>query len=317
LADMLKLLQKEIIVPAAADKKLFIMAPVWMLTMVLGAFSVLPVTNNWAGAGTQSGVLYSLAMISSKILGIFLAGWASNNKYARLGALRAVAQAVSYEVPLMLGILCVTIVSRSLDLQVISWQQGIWCQDPTLWKHSCFLGIPGLKITHWGGIFAWNICKMPPLFLAYFIFFIASLAASNRAPFDLAEAESELVGGYHTEYSGLLWAWFMLAEYGMMLLVSLLGVVLFWGSWNTPFPNIGVLRLADWTSGYSNAWLGGMWGVFWLFSKAIMITFLQMWVKWSFPRLRLDQTMRLCWMYLVPIALVLLLITLWWQLLIL
>jgi NADH-quinone oxidoreductase subunit H len=318
LADMIKLLQKEIIIPAAADKKLFLLAPIWTLTMVLAAFAVLPVTSHWSGAPTHMGVLYSLAMVSLKVLGILVAGWASHNKYARLGALRAVAQMISYEVPLVLSILCVLVISQTLDLQVISFQQGIWQQlvQPAP-QTSYFLGLPGLTINQWGGIFAWNIFRMPVLLLAYGIFFIASLAASNRTPFDLVEAESELVGGYYTEYSGLLWAWFMLAEYGMMLLMSLLGVMLFLGSWNTPFPNLGFLQLALWTSGHPGTWLGSLWAAFWLFTKAMVIIFLQMWLKWTLPRLRVDQLMRLCWVYLIPIALGLLVITVWWQLLIL
>jgi NADH-quinone oxidoreductase subunit H len=318
LADMLKLIQKEIIIPTAADKKLFLLAPIWVLTMVVTAFAVLPVTSRWGGAATQGGLLYALAIPSLKMLGIFIAGWASNNKYARLGALRAIAQLFAYEVPLLLSILCVVIVSHSLDLQIISLQQGnSWPQGIDLAQHSYFLGIPGFKITHWGGIFSWNIFRMPSLFFAYIIFFIASLAASSRTPFDLTEAESELVGGYHTEYGGLLWAWFMLAEYSMMLLLSLLGVILFWGSWHTPFPNWGMLRLADWTSGCSNVWLSNIWGFFWLLAKALIISFFKIWVKWSLPRLHVEQMLYFCWVYLVPMGLVTLLITLWWQVLIL
>jgi NADH-quinone oxidoreductase subunit H len=318
LADMIKLLQKELIIPGAADKKLFLLAPIWILTMVLAAFAVLPVTSNWSGAPTQMGVLYSLAMISLKVLGILVAGWASHNKYARLGALRAVAQMISYEVPLVLSILCVLVISQTLDLQVISFQQGIWQQlvQPVP-QTSYFLGLPGLTFNQWGGIFAWNVFRMPVIILAYAIFFVTSLAASNRTPFDLVEAESELVGGYYTEYSGILWAWFMVAEYGMMILMSLLGVVLFLGSWNTPFPNLGFLKLALWTSGHPGTWVGSLWAAFWLFTKAMTIIFLQIWIKWTLPRLRVDQVMRLCWVYLIPIALGLLVITIWWQLLIL
>ena len=314
LADLLKLLQKEIIIPTAADKKLFLLAPIWILTTVLAGFAVLPITSDWAGAKTSIGVLYILACISLKVLGILVAGWASHNKYARFGALRAVAQLVSYEVLLVLSILCVLVISQTMDLQMISQQQGIG-QAATI--NNYFWGIPGLGIHSLGGIFAWNIFRMPLLGLAYGLFFVASLAACNRSPFDLAEAESELVGGYHTEYTGLLWAWMMLAEYGLLLLMSLLGTVLFLGSWNTPFPNLGACQLALWTSGYPGTWLGNLWSAFWLLTKAILVTFMQMWVKWTFPRLRFDQMMRLCWVYFVPVGLLLLLMIIWWQLLIL
>ena len=317
MADLLKLLQKESIIPTAADKKLFVLAPVWIFTSVLAAFAVLPITSTWAGAPTATGVLYLLAMVSLEVIGILVAGWASHNKYARLGALRAVAQIISYEVPLGLSVLCVIVVSQTLDLQAISSQQGIWQSLASPTQPSYLLGIKGLPITQWGGLLAWNIFRMPCLCLAYVIFFIASLAACNRAPFDLPEAESELIGGYHTEYSGLYWAWMMLSEYGLVLLMSLLGTILFLGSWNTPLPNLGPLKLAVWTSGHPGTLAGSLWTGFWLFAKAILIILVQMWIRWTFPRLRLDQLMRLCWIYLTPAALLLLLITVWWQLLIL
>lgn len=316
-ADLLKLLQKESVIPTAADKKLFVLAPVWIFTTVLAAFAVLPITSAWTGAPTATGVLYLLAMVSLEVIGILVAGWASHNKYARLGALRAVAQIISYEVPLGLSVLCVIIVSQTLDLQAISWQQGIWQPLAPPTQPSYLLGIKGLAVTQWGGLLAWNIFRMPCLCLAYVIFFIASLAACNRAPFDLPEAESELIGGYHTEYSGLYWAWMMLSEYGLMLLMSLLGTILFLGSWNTPLPNLGLLKLAVWTSGHPGTLVGSLWTGFWLFAKAILTILVQMWIRWTFPRLRLDQLMRLCWIYLTPAALLLLLITVWWQLLIL
>lgn len=314
IADVLKLLQKEAIIPTAADKKLFIIAPAWIFTTAIAAFAVMPVTNAWAGAPTTAGIPYLLAMVSLKVMGILVAGWAAHNKYARLGALRAIAQLISYEVPLGLSILCVILVSQTLDLQAISIQQGIW--QPTT-SPTYLLGIKGIDTSSWGGMLAWNIFRMPCLSLAYVVFFIASLAACNRAPFDLPEAESELIGGFHTEYAGLRWAWIMLAEYSLMLLMSLLGTVLFLGSWNTPLPNIGPFKLAVWTSGQPGTLAGSLWASFWLLAKAILIILVQMWIRWTFPRLRFDQLMHLCWLYLTPAALVLLLITVWWQLLIL
>ncbi len=310
-ADLLKLLQKEAIVPAAANKRLFVVAPAWMFTTVLAAFAVLPVTNAWTGAPTATGALYLLAMASLEVIGILMACWASHNKYARLGAMRAVSQIIAYEVPLSLSVLCVVVASQSLDLQTISWQQGIESHTPSLSTPVYCLGIKSIEVKCWGGLLAWNVFQVPSLFFVYVIFFIASLAACHRAPFDLPESESELIGGYHTEYGGLRWAWMMLSEYGMMLLMSLLGTILFLGSWNTPLPNIGSLSLAVWTSGQPSTLASHLWAGFWLFFKALCIIFVQMWIRWTFPRLRFDQLMCLCWQYLAPAALLLLLVTIW------
>jgi NADH-quinone oxidoreductase subunit H len=310
-ADLLKLLQKEAIVPTAANSKLFSLAPAWMFTTVVAAFAVLPVTNAWSGAPTATGVLYLLAMASLEVLGILIAWWASHNKYALLGAMRAISQIISYEVPLSLSVLCVVVASQTLDLQTISWQQSTGNAALGLVSPIYFLGIKSIEVTHWGGLLAWNIFRVPSLFLVYIIFFIASLAACHRAPFDLPESESELIGGYHTEYGGLRWGWIMLSEYSMMLLMSLFGVILFLGSWNSPLPNIGRLSFAAWTSGQPHTLAGHLWSSFWLFSKALGVIFVQMWIRWTLPRLRFDQLMRLCWQYLTPAALVLLLATIW------
>lgn len=316
LADLLKLLQKENIVPTAANKVLFVLAPVWIFVVVFAAFAVLPVTNAWRGAPTAIGALYLLAMTSLEGIGLFAAGWAANNKYTRLGAMRSLLQFIAYEVPLVLSVLSVLIVSQTLDLQAIAAQQGpgahVGSSIPTY-----FMGIKGINVAHWGGVLAWNIVRMPPLCLAYVIFFLTSLAACHRAPFDLPEAESELIGGYHTEYSGLRWAWLMLSEYSMLLLMSLLGVVLFLGGWHTPLPNFPGLPLGSWTSGVSGTLAGHLWSGYWLFSKAILVILAKMVIRWTLPRLRFDQVIRLCWQYLTPAALLLFLTTLWWQLLIL
>jgi len=312
LADLLKLLQKESMVPTAADKVLFVVAPAWIFVVVFAAFAVLPVTHTWCGAPTATGVLYLLAMASLESMGIFVAGWASHNKYARLGAMRALLQFVAYEVPLGLSVLSVLIVSQTLDLQAIAAQQGPSASVPIY-----LLGLKGINVAQWGGVLAWNIFRMPPLCLAYAVFFVASLVACHRAPFDLPEAESELIGGYHTEYSGLRFAWLMLAEYSMLLLMSLLGVILFLGGGHTPLPNLPGLPLAIWTSGSPGTWVGHFWAGGWLFSKALCVILVQMGIRWTFPRLRVDQVIRLCWQYLTPAALLLCLVTLWWQLLIL
>lgn len=320
-ADLLKLLQKEDIVPAAADKKLFLIAPLIIFTAVFAGFAVLPLTSSIAGSAAEVGVFYLLAIISLDVIGLLMAGWGSNSKFSLFGAMRSVAQIISYEIPLGLTVLCVVMLSQSLNLQEISFQQGIWinhhAQSLAEEEVNYLFGIKALNIdvTNWGGIFTWNIIRMPLFFIVYIIFFIASLAECNRAPFDLPEAESEIIGGFHTEYSGFRWAFIMLAEYGMMLLVSFLGVILFLGSWNTPFPNIGSIPLAEWTSGTPGTWAGNLWGAFWLISKAMAIIFIQMWVRWTYPRLRVDQLMTLGWKYLTPAALVLLLITGIWRLL--
>ena len=311
-ADLLKLLQKESIVPAAADKRLFVLAPAWTLVVVMAAFAVLPVTPTWHGAPTATGVLYLLAMAGLEVVGIWVAGWASHNKYARLGAMRALLQFMAYEVPLGLSVLSVVMVSQTLNLATIAAQQG-----PDASVSAYFLGIKGLDVSQWGGILAWNIVRMPPLGLAYAIFFVASLAACHRAPFDLPEAESELIGGYHTEYGGLRWAYLMLSEYSMLLLMSLLGVLLFWGGWHSPLPNLPGLPLGTWTSGVPGTWAGRLWASSWLWAKTLLVVGIKMTIRWTFPRLRFDQVMRLCWQYLTPFALALTLVTLCWQLCIL
>lgn len=315
-ADLLKLLQKEDIVPQAADKRLFKIAPLIIFTAIFAGFAIIPLTPGMIGSGAQVGVFYLLAIISLDVIGILIAGWSSNSKFALFGALRAVAQMISYEIPLGLSVLCVVMISQSLDLQEISYQQGIlWPAIAADARNYLFgLKVTGVDITGVGGFLCWNIFRAPLLLPAFLIFFIASLAESNRAPFDLPEAESELVGGYHTEYSGFRWAMLMLSEYAMMLLVSLLGAVLFLGSWNTPLPNIGAVRLAEWTSGLPGSWPAHLWGAFWLISKAFALVFVQMWVRWTYPRLRVDQLMNLCWKYLIPAALLLVLLSGVWRL---
>lgn len=318
LADILKLIQKEDIVPASADKLPYRMAPPLIFVAVFAGFSVIPVTPTLIGAGVQTGVFFLLAIVSLDVIGILMAGWSSNNKFSLYGAMRSVAQIVSYEIPVGLCVLCVVMISQTLDLQEISYQQGIWMHLHTkLGNETNYLfGLKatGIDVTQIGGFLTWNIFRMPLLFVAYIIFFIATLAECNRAPFDIPEAESELVGGYHTEYSGFRWAMIFLAEYGMMLLVSLLGAVLFLGSWNTPLPNIGSLRLADWTSGAPGTVYGNVTAVFWLMVKGLGAVLVQIWVRWTYPRLRVDQLMYLCWKVLTPVMLIILFICGLWRL---
>lgn len=301
IADLVKLIQKEDIVPKLADKRLFLIAPCIIFIAIFSGYAVLPLgpSEYLQGSKAEVGIFYLLAIVSVDIIGILMAGWASNNKYSLFGAMRSVAQIISYEIPLALSIVCVVMVSQTLSLQEISLQQGIYGHEPNYLFGLKFLAI---DVSQVGGIFTWNIVRVPFFFVIYVIFFIATLAESNRAPFDLPEAESELVGGFHTEYSGMRWALIFLSEYGMMLLVSFLGAILFWGSWNTPLPNLGFLTLADWTSGEPESISGMAWGMFWLILKAYLGIFVQIWIRWTYPRLRVDQLMYLTWKVLTPFA---------------
>lgn len=288
LADILKLIQKEFITPLSADKILFAAAPVIIFMAVFLGFMVMPWAPGLAPAGLHLGIFFVMAIISIDAIGILMAGWGSHNKFSLLGAMRAVAQMVSYEIPVGLTLLSVVMIAQSLNLQTIAADQGILSEGKLL-----FFGI--WNVTHVGGFLAWNVFQAPHLLLAYIIFFIASLAECNRAPFDIPEAESELVGGFHTEYGGLRFAFIFLAEYAMMFLVAMIGVVVFLGGWNTPLPNIGAVKLADWTTGSG-------WGVFWTLAKTLLIVGVQIWIRWTLPRLRADQLMSLCWKVLIPLA---------------
>ena len=314
-ADLLKLLQKEDIINDKADKKLFVLGPILIFVAIFSGFSVLPLTSEWTGSSTEVGIFFMLAIISLDVLGVLMAGWGSNSKYSLLGAMRAVAQIISYEVPLVLSILCVLVISQTLDLQEIAYQQSVFVQEvlPEYKNYLFGLSQLGVDVTNIGGVLTWNIVRFPLSIFAFIVFFICILAESNRAPFDLPEAESELIGGFHTEYSGFRWAFLMLSEYGMMLLLSILGAVLFFGAWNSPFPNLGTFKLAEWTSGSPGTFLAIVLGIFWLLTKAFLIIFLQMWVRWAFPRLRVDQLMSLAWKYLTPFSLILLFIASVWR----
>ncbi len=300
-ADLLKLVQKEDIIPAKADKVFFKAAPFLIFIATLAGFVVVPLSSAFQPAGLQTGVFFLLAIISLDVIGVLMAGWSSNNKYALFGAMRAIAQVVSYEIPVGLAVLSVVMFCQTLDLQEICFQQSP-------------LGANAKGLQSLGGIFAWNIVKAPYLIVAYVVFYIGTLAECNRAPFDIPEAESELVAGFHTEYSGFRFAKFFLAEYGMMILVSLLGAILFFGGWNSPFPNIGNFTLGNWTNGTIGTLSGHIWGAFWLVSKAFFAMLIQVWVRWTFPRIRIDQMMSLCWKYLTPFGLLSVVISAIWRL---
>lgn len=311
-ADLLKLIQKEDIVPSAAQKRLFLLAPWIIFLSIFGAFSVIPLSSGtWLqGSQTEMGVMLFMGIVSLDTLGILLAGWTSNNKYSLLGAIRSAAQLVSFEIPLGLTILCVVMVSGSLNLQDIAGQQGIFSPDV---QYLFGIKALGIEVQGIGGILTWNVVRMPFFFILFIIYFIASLAEANRAPFDIPEAESELVGGFHTEYAGMRWALLFLSEYGMMLLVSILGVILFWGAWYSPLPNVGSVRLADWTNGVPGSIHATILGFVWLMLKSYVLIALQMWIRWTLPRLRVDQFMHLCWKVLIPFTLAFIAISAFWS----
>ncbi len=299
IADILKLLQKEFITPSAADKALFIIAPVVIFTAVFIGYSVVPWAPDFIPANTNTGLFFLMAVVSIDAIGILMAGWGSNNKYSLLGSIRAIAQMVSYEIPVGLCLIAAVMITQTLNLNDIAYLQGIESPNSIF-----FFGF--WDVTEIGGIFAWHIFQAPHLLIVYVIFFLATLAECNRAPFDIPEAESELIGGFHTEYGGIKFAFLFLAEYAMMFLVAILGVVIFLGAWNTPLPNIGGLRLADWTTG-----LG--WGLFWTFSKSLLIVGIQIWIRWTLPRFRADQLMILCWKILIPVSFLCIAISGFWR----
>jgi len=296
-ADILKLLLKEHIVPSAADKFLFALAPLMVFISVFAGFCAIPWMPGGMIAPLNTGILFIIAIISMEVFGILMAGWGSNNKYALLGSVRAVSQMVSYEIPSALALLSAIILCGTLDLNAISLAQGLYAEVPR-----------GL------GFLDWNIFRYPHLIFSFIIFFVSILAESNRAPFDIPEAESELVAGFHVEYSGFRFALFMLAEYAIMLLLSLIAVLVFLGGWNTPFPDLGFLQMGTWTSGTPGTLSGILWATFWLMSKSLFLVLTMMWVRWTFPRVRADQLMYICWKVLVPAGLALMGISSLWKL---
>lgn len=324
LADILKLIQKETIVHATASRWLFLFAPLLVFVSVFAGFAFVPLAPGLVGSAAGAGVLFLLALVSVDVVGLLMAGWASNNKYALLGSFRAVAQIISYEIPAGLSILAVVMLFGTLSLSDITLQQGVLSPRPTY-----FLGL--WDVTAHGGIFSWAIFQYPHLIVVFIIFFVAGLAEANRAPFDIPEAESELVSGFHTEYSGFRFAVLMLAEYGMMLLVALVATTLFLGGWNTPLPNLialpeGVqpgdlspwqmltgLQLGYLTTGMPGSPGGIFWGMFWTLSKSFALVGVMMWLRWTLPRLRADQLLVLCWKYLTPIAFVCILLSALWK----
>lgn len=266
LADGLKALTKEVIVPAASNRYLFVIAPILTLAPALAAWAVIPFSQDWVLANVNAGVLYIFAMSSLAVYGVLIAGWASNSKYALLGALRSAAQTISYEIAMGFAFVGVLMAAGSLNLQEIILKQE-------------------------GGLWHWFALPLLPLLVVYWI---SAVAETNRAPFDVAEGESEIVAGFHVEYSGIAFAVFFLAEYANMILVATITAILFFGGWLSPFQGIPYLETLF-------AWVPG---IAWLLMKVSFFLYLYLWMRATFPRYRYDQIMRLGWKVLIPVTLV-------------
>jgi NADH-quinone oxidoreductase subunit H len=272
LADGIKLVSKEDLVPAAADSMLFRVAPYIVVVASFAAFVVIPFSDGWTAQALEVGLFLGLAILSLEVLGIILAGYSSGSKWSLFGGMREAAQMVSYEVPLGLTAVIPVVAAGSMNLNEIANMQS-------------------------GMFWNWFIFHDPFTFIAFFVFFTVTLASNKRAPFDLAEAESELVGGFHTEYSGMRWSFFFLAEYASMFFVSMLGIILFCGGWWTGIAPIDQ-AVADNLGGYPLRVLGFLV----LMVKSGILVTVQIWVRWTLPRLRIDQVMTTCLKYLVPIS---------------
>jgi NADH-quinone oxidoreductase subunit H len=259
IADGVKLLLKEIIIPTGSNKFLFVLAPIMALAPALAAWAVVPFNDGMALTNVNAGLLYILAMTSLGVYGIIIAGWASNSKYAFLGAVRSAAQIVSYEIAMGFALVCVLMVAQSMNLgDIVRGQHG------------------NLGALNWYFI---------PLFPMLLVYLISGVAETNRAPFDMAEGESEIVAGFHVEYSGMAFALFFLAEYANMILIAFLTSIMFLGGWLSPLP-----FLPD--------------SFIWLLGKASFILFLFLWFRATFPRYRYDQLMRLGWKVFIPLTII-------------
>lgn len=265
-ADVIKMFCKEIIIPTASNRYLFILAPILTIAPALAAWAVVPFGQGLVLANINAGLLYLFTMGSLAVYGVLVAGWAANSKYAFFGALRAAAQTISYEIAMGFAIVGVLLAADSINLQDIVLKQQ-------------------------GGFWHWYWLPLLPLFVTYWI---CGVAETNRAPFDVAEGESEIVAGFHVEYSGITFGVFFLAEYMNMILVSVIATLLFLGGWLSPFQGIpGLAPVFAWVP-----------GIFWLLLKACCFLFLFLWLRATFPRYRYDQIMRLGWKVLIPVTLV-------------
>jgi len=265
-ADVVKLLMKEVIIPANSSKLLFRLAPVIALIPAFAAWAVIPLSPTVVVSRADAGLLYLLSLTSMGVYGVIIAGWAANSKYAFLGAMRSAAQMVAYEIAMGFALVGVLMATGSMNLGTIVHTQT-------------------------GGLLSWNWFWLFPLLAVYFI---SGLAETNRAPFDVAEGESEIVAGFHVEYSGIAFALFFLAEYANMILISALTAVFFFGGWQGPFEGYPLL----------GATFLGQPSFCWLFLKVFVLVFLFLWFRATFPRYRYDQIMRLGWKVLIPVTLV-------------
>lgn len=271
IADTVKLIFKEIVFPEKANLYLFILAPIITIAPALAAWAVIPFGQKMVLANINAGLLYALAMTSLGVYGILISGWASNSKYAFLGSLRSAAQVISYEIPMGFALVGVLLAANSANLTTIVEHQR-------------------------GGILHWYWLPLLPLFVTYWI---SGVAETNRLPFDLAEGESEIVAGFHVEYSGIAFALFFLAEYANMILISALASILFLGGYLSPFEGIyGLETLFAWVP-----------GIIWFFAKMAFFLFLYIWLRATFPRYRYDQVMRLGWKILIPVTIVWIVVT--------
>jgi len=256
-ADMFKLMTKEVIIPTNSSRFLFLTAPILSLAPALAAWAVIPFADGWVLADVNAGLLYVLAMTSLGVYGVIIAGWASNSKYAFLGAMRSAAQIVAYEIAMGFALIGVLMVAGSLNLGDIVRAQA-------------------------GGFTSWFLIPLFPLAVVYFI---AGVAETNRAPFDVAEGESEIVAGFHVDYSGMAFAVFFLAEYANMIMISALTAIMFLGGWMSPIDGVGD-------------------GIHWFLFKTAFCLFLFLWFRATFPRYRYDQIMRLGWKVFIPVTII-------------
>ncbi|MEX0731871.1 MAG: NADH-quinone oxidoreductase subunit NuoH [Aquisalimonadaceae bacterium] len=265
-ADVFKLLFKEVVLPANSSRFLFLIAPMLALMPALAAWAVIPFDDGMVLTDINAGLLYVLAMTSLGVYGVILAGWAANSKYSMLGAMRSAAQIVSYEIAMGFALVGVLMAAGSMNMSSIVQAQG-------------------------GPIWNWFWLPLLPLFVVYWI---SGVAETNRAPFDVAEGESEIVAGFHVEYSGVAFAVFFLAEYANMILISALAVIMFMGGWYSPFHGLPLL-------GPLFAWVPG---IVWFALKIAIFLYLYLWFRATFPRYRYDQIMRLGWKVLIPVTVV-------------
>lgn len=278
IADALKLLLKEIVIPEKANKALFVIAPIMTIMPALAAWAVIPFGPETVLANVNAGLLFVMAIASMEVYGVIIAGWASNSKYAFLGAMRASAQMISYEIPMGFVFVIVLMVSGSLNFTDIVMSQS----------RGMFAGI-GLNFLSWNWL---------PLLPMFFVYVISGIAETNRHPFDVVEGESEIVAGHMVEYSGMSFAMFFLAEYANMILISMLASLMFLGGWLSPFDSV----LVNWIPGW--IWLG---------LKTFLVVTIFIWARASFPRYRYDQIMRLGWKVFIPLTLGYLLIVAAWM----